>query len=82
MSTPDDISTAAGRRTRQPVYHRGPAGQEAFEAAAARLRAQDSWLNQRTGERELNADLVLEGGGSATGFIIGHAAAGHLPRSR
>jgi NTE family protein len=34
-----------------------------LEAAVTRLWATDSWLNPRTGQYELNADLVLEGGG-------------------
>jgi NTE family protein len=85
MSTTDNISTAARLRG-QPVYNRGPAGQSAFEAAAARLQAQDSWLNPRTGEHELNADLVLEGGGvkgiGLAGAICVLAEAGYrFPRA-
>jgi hypothetical protein len=47
----------------------------------AKLWAEDSWLNPRTGERELNADLVLEGGGvkgiGLTGAICVLAEAGY-----
>lgn len=47
----------------EPAYERGAAGQEAFDRAVTALWAHDVWVNPRTGERELNADLVLEGGG-------------------
>jgi NTE family protein len=46
-----------------PTYDRGEAGQAAFEQAVAVLREKDSWVDPRTGQPELNADLVLEGGG-------------------
>ena len=46
-----------------PTYDRGDDGQAAFERAVARLWEHDSWPNPLTGQRELNADLVLEGGG-------------------
>lgn len=69
-----------------PTYDRGQPVQAAFEAAVARLWETDSWLNPRTGQRELNADLVLEGGGvkgiGLAGAICVLAEAGyHFPRA-
>lgn len=68
------------------MYHRGQAVQAAFEEAVAQLWGTDSWINPRTGQRELNADLVLEGGGvkgiGLAGAILVLAEAGyHFPRS-
>ncbi len=70
----------------KPTYDRGVAIQAAFEGAVAKLWAADSWLNPRTGWRELNADLVLEGGGvkgiGLAGAILVLAEAGyHFPRA-
>jgi NTE family protein len=69
-----------------PSYDRGPARQQDFERAVARLRDTDSWLNPLTGERELRADLVLEGGGvkgiGLAGAIVVLAEAGYrFPRA-
>ncbi len=45
-------------------YRRSPAAQEEFDRAAAALLASDGWPNPAHGnERELVADLALEGGG-------------------
>jgi NTE family protein len=68
-----------------PTYDRGPAEQQAFAEAVARLQANDSWYNPVTRRRELNADLVLEGGGvkgiGLVGAILVLAEAGYqLPR--
>jgi len=70
----------------EPTYDRGPEGQAAFERAVTRLWAEDYWLNPRTGRRELNADLVLEGGGvkgiGLAGAICVLAEAGYqFPRT-
>ncbi len=75
-----------GFRSLQPTYDRGPAGQAVFERAVAKLWAEDSWLNPCTGQHELNADLVLEGGGvkgiGLAGAICVLAEAGyHFPRA-
>jgi NTE family protein len=69
-----------------PTYDRGAAGQAAFERAVARLWASDCWTNPGTGQRELNADLVLEGGGvkgiGLAGAILVLAEAGYrFPRA-
>ncbi len=69
-----------------PTYDRGEAGQAAFERAVARLWASDAWVNPQTGQRELNADLVLEGGGvkgiGLAGAILVLAEAGYrFPRA-
>src|SRR5215510_3348596 len=42
-----------------PTYDRGEDGQAAFERAVARLWEHDTWTNPGTGQRELNAVLVL-----------------------
>ena len=60
--------------------------QAAFERAVAKLWADDSWVNPRTGQRELNADLVLAGGGvkgiGLAGAILVLAEAGYrFPRA-
>src|SRR5215472_18005053 len=64
-----------------PTYDRGPEGQAAFEQAVAKLWASDYWVNPQTGQRELNADLVLEGGGvkgiGLAGAILVLAEAGY-----
>jgi NTE family protein len=70
----------------EPTYERAPEVQAAFENAVTKLWAEDSWLNPRTGQRELNADLVLEGGGvkgiGLTGAICVLAEAGYrFPRA-
>lgn len=69
-----------------PTYDRGDDGQAAFDQAVARLWEHDSWTNPRTGQRELNADLVLEGGGvkgiGLAGAILVLAEAGYrFPRA-
>jgi NTE family protein len=69
-----------------PAYQRNPAKQAAFDRAVAKLWAQDSWRNPRTGKWELNADLVLEGGGvkgiGLAGAILVLAEAGYrFPRT-
>lgn len=75
-----------GRWPANPTYQRSPDTQAAFERAVAKLWAQDWWLNQDSGERELNADLVLEGGGvkgiGLAGAICVLAEAGYrFPRA-
>src|SRR5207245_9604820 len=75
----------AGGGLIRPTYDRGQSVQAAFEDAVAKLWATDSRLNPRTGQRELNADLVLEGGGvkaiGLAGAICVLAEAGHrFPR--
>lgn len=70
----------------EPTYDRGAAGQAEFERAVAGLWAHDAWVNPRTGQRELNADLVLEGGGvkgiGLAGAICVLAEAGYrFPRA-
>jgi NTE family protein len=69
-----------------PTYDRGDDGQAAFDQAVAWLWEHDSWTNPRTGQRELNADLVLEGGGvkgiGLAGAILVLAEAGYrFPRA-
>jgi NTE family protein len=69
-----------------PTYDRDSEDQAAFERAVARLWARDFWVNPETGERELNADLVLEGGGvkgiGLAGAILVLAEAGYrFPRA-
>jgi len=69
-----------------PTYDRGAEGQAAFEQAVAKLWASDFWVNPQTGQRELNADLVLEGGGvkgiGLAGAILVLAEAGYrFPRA-
>lgn len=78
-------ATAAYPRT-PATYDRGAEGQAAFERAVARLWATDAWVNPQTGQRELNADLVLEGGGvkgiGLVGAILVLAEAGYrFPRA-
>jgi NTE family protein len=68
------------------IYEREPEKQAAFEQAVARLWADDAWVNPQTGQRELNADLVLEGGGvkgiGLAGAILVLAEAGYrFPRT-
>jgi NTE family protein len=70
----------------EPTYDRGGKGQAAFERAVAALWEHDSWVNPRSGRRELNADLVLEGGGvkgiGLAGAICVLAEAGYrFPRA-
>ncbi|HLX48781.1 MAG TPA: patatin-like phospholipase family protein [Streptosporangiaceae bacterium] len=70
---------------RPPTYDRG-GGQDAFEQAVAKLWEKDFWVNPLTGQRELNADLVLEGGGvrgiGLAGAILVLAEAGYrFPRA-
>jgi NTE family protein len=85
----DSSSLAAVRGGPWPAeatYNRGPARQAAFERAVATLWAQDVWVNPRTRQRELNADLVLEGGGvkgiGLAGAICVLAEAGYrFPRA-
>jgi NTE family protein len=67
-----------------PTYQRDPATQQAFEAAAASLLENDAWTDPN-GQRQLNADLVLEGGGvkgiGLAGAILTLAEAGYrFPR--
>jgi NTE family protein len=69
-----------------PTYDRGAAKQEEFRRAVAKLWAEDSWVNPLTGQRELNADLVLEGGGvkgiGLAGAILVLSEAGYrFPRT-
>ncbi|HEY5988135.1 MAG TPA: patatin-like phospholipase family protein [Streptosporangiaceae bacterium] len=69
-----------------PTYDRGEARQEEFRRAVAKLWEEDSWVNPLTGQRELNADLVLEGGGvkgiGLAGAILVLAEAGYrFPRT-
>jgi NTE family protein len=70
----------------EPAYQRDPVKQKAFDEAVKRLWAEDSWFNPRTKEWELNADLVLEGGGvkgiGLAGAILVLAEAGYrFPRA-
>jgi len=60
---PPAVNSHPAVPTRPAIYEREPAEQAAFEQAVARLWADDAWINPQTGQRELNADLVLEGGG-------------------
>src|SRR5437870_3565262 len=78
-------SVPAGGGLIRPTYDHGQSVQADFEDAVAKLWATDSRLNPRTGQRELNADLVLEGGGvkaiGLAGAICVLAEAGHhFPR--
>jgi hypothetical protein len=70
---------------REPSYDCGLRGQAAF-GAVARLWDEDSRVNPRTGERGLNADLVLEGGvkgiGLAGAICILAEAGYRFPRGR
>jgi NTE family protein len=53
-------------------YRRSPAGQDAFDQAAATLLASDGWPNPAKGnKRELVADLALEGGGVKGIALVG-----------
>ncbi|MGN6794325.1 MAG: patatin-like phospholipase family protein [Streptosporangiaceae bacterium] len=75
-----------GKLPATPTYDRDHRTQAAFEDAVAKLWAHDSRLNPRTGERELKADLVLEGGGvkgiGLAGAICVLAEAGYrFPRA-
>src|ERR1700727_1821372 len=85
--SPDLPHLQGGPWPAQPAtYDRGEAGQAAFEQAVARLWQSDSWVNPQTGQRELNADLVLEGGGvkgiGLAGAILVLAEAGYrFPRT-
>jgi NTE family protein len=68
----------------QPTYVRDPATQQAFQEAAGWLLQHDGW-DDPSGQRRLNADLVLEGGGvkgiGLAGAILVLAEAGyHFPR--
>ncbi|HEX3922725.1 MAG TPA: patatin-like phospholipase family protein [Streptosporangiaceae bacterium] len=77
---------AAPVPTRPAIYERTPEEQAAFEQAVARLWAEDAWVNPQTNRRELNADLVLEGGGvkgiGLAGAIMVLAEAGYrFPRT-
>lgn len=93
--TASDLAPSSGSPTSAPVrgnglgdptYNRGVSKQAAFEGAVATLWAKDAWLNPRTQRHELNADLVLEGGGvkgiGLAGAICVLAEAGyHFPRA-
>src|SRR5271170_2688818 len=86
MSTAVNSDLPAPVPARPVAYVRSAADQAAFEQAVARLRATDAWVNPQTGQRELNADLVLEGGGvkgiGLAGAILVLAEAGyHFPRA-
>jgi predicted acylesterase/phospholipase RssA len=74
-----------GRWPSAPSYGRDPALQREFEQAVSRLWAIDSRFNPLTGHRELNADLVLEGGGvkgiGLAGAIVVLAEAGYRSSS-
>jgi NTE family protein len=70
----------------KPTYDRGEAAQAAFAQAVDQLWRNDSWVNPATGQRELNADLVLEGGGvkgiGLAGAVLVLAEAGYrFPRA-
>src|SRR5215472_7202450 len=83
MSSPVDSGPTAPApgAAQPPTYDRGPAGQAAFERAVDKLWDTDAWINPQTGQRELNADLVLEGGGvkgiGLAGAILVLAEAGY-----
>ena len=83
---PPAVNSHPAVPTRPAIYEREPAEQAAFEQAVARLWADDAWINPQTGQRELNADLVLEGGGvkgiGLAGAILVLAEAGYrFPRT-
>jgi NTE family protein len=64
-TTAPSASTIAGVTldpTNERGYTRDPASAAQFQAAAESLRQADGWVNPQ-GERELIADLALEGGG-------------------
>ena len=75
------MTATAAYPTTPATYDRGAEGQAAFARAVARLWATDAWVNPQTGQRELNADLVLEGGGvkgiGLVGAILVLAEAGY-----
>jgi NTE family protein len=91
VSDPADVPPVppplrGGPWPKPPTYDRCPDEQAAFDGAVARLWAEDAWPNPITGQRELNADLVLEGGGvkgiGLTGAICVLAEAGYrFPRA-
>jgi NTE family protein len=86
VMTENTTGAAAGDGPAAPSYDRDPALQQEFEQAVAKLWATDSWLNPLTGRSELNADLVLEGGGvkgiGLAGAIVVLAEAGYrFPRA-
>jgi NTE family protein len=75
------MTAAAAHPAMPATYDRGAEGQAAFERAVASLWATDAWVNPQTGQPELNADLVLEGGGvkgiGLVGAILVLAEAGY-----
>lgn len=80
------VAPAGDVRWHEPSHYRDGESQAAFESSVAKLWAQDSWLNPRSRQRELNADLVLEGGGvkgiGLAGAICTLAEAGYrFPRA-
>ena len=52
-------------------YQRTAESQERFDQAAESLRVADGWLNPITQQRELRADLVLEGCGVKASGLVG-----------
>jgi NTE family protein len=52
-------------------YERTPELQAQFAAAAESLRVHDGWADPTTGQHELRADLVLEGGGVKASGLVG-----------
>jgi NTE family protein len=67
-------------------YRRSSPLQEAFEAAASSLLAEDGWPNpENEGKRELVADLALEGGGvkgiALVGAVLALSEAGYRFRA-
>jgi len=70
MSAPDEISVPVRPSPGQPAYDRGPAGQAAFEAAAA---------TQSSLSKEQRETLFRSGAQAAADFVIRRARAGHVP---
>ena len=66
-------------------YQRTAESQERFDQAAESLRVADGWLNPITQQRELRADLVLEGCGvkasGLVGAVMALSEAGYSARS-
>ena len=68
-------STSGGGATIDPAgtygYARPPQRQQEFDQAAAQLLSSDGWSSSPSGQKELVADLALEGGGVKGIAIVG-----------